>query len=81
MAVGLGLIVGGGVRVDNSGAAKVGNGDEAALVVVSQADNTKTNRQHRIIAKNLKRLVFISNISCILFPVSNLLLHTSCLCS
>jgi hypothetical protein len=65
MAVGLGVIVGSGVRVDSGGAASVGNGEEAALVA-SQADNTTTNRQHRIMAENLKRPVFIF---CILLPV------------
>jgi len=53
MAVGNGVIVGSGVRVDSIGAASVGNGEEAALVA-SQADNIEINSQPRMMAKNLK---------------------------
>src|SRR5512139_295948 len=62
MAVGNGVRVGSGVRVASSGTSSVGSGEEAALVV-SQAANTGTNRQLKIMAKNLNRLISIVDIS------------------
>lgn len=89
-AVGPGVFVGSGMRAGIDGAAKVGNGDEAAFVVASQADNM-TGRQHRM-AKNLNLLVFIPRISCIPRFVSCIVhqaffdpalssCYASCLCS
>jgi hypothetical protein len=51
IAVEVGVIVGSEVRVGNGGATSVGKGDEAALVVASQADSKMTSRQHNVMER------------------------------
>jgi hypothetical protein len=57
-AVGNGVLVGSGVRVDSAGAGTVGSGEEAALVVASQADNAAATA-HRHAQSINQRLTFI----------------------